>query len=295
MKCPVCAAECRDAAFCPACGFDPAQDYESYPSLMPLEGAKPLSALRSGWQARNRDLLRCPACGGRTFSFHSGERSVICASCGRPLEKDVLSPFFSQHAPAKVPSVIQDPSLPFSYDDGTRTLTVRGQGPMKNYTLNRAPWSRYRSLIAHIVIEKGVTTVGSRAFADCFRLLTVRLPEGLISIERNAFSGCTELKSIDFPESLREIGSYAFESCSSLTEVRIPARVSLLGYASFYGCSSLTRLKIAPSMIEIADFAFYGCPLHSVSYSGKKKIWDAITAHRGIDNLGRASVTFDES
>ena len=82
MKCPVCAAECRDAAFCPACGFDPGRDYEAYPSLMPLEGAKPLSALRSDWQERNRDLLRCPGCGGLDFRFNQRKHELFCSSCG---------------------------------------------------------------------------------------------------------------------------------------------------------------------------------------------------------------------
>ena len=88
MKCPVCAAEYRDGR-CPTCGFDPAQDYESYPSLAPLAGGKPLSALRAEWQERNRDLLRCSGCGGLGCARFSGtlaldkQDETKCETIGR--------------------------------------------------------------------------------------------------------------------------------------------------------------------------------------------------------------------
>ena len=294
MKCPVCEAEISEFSLCPTCGFDPGRDYEAYPSLTPLEGAKPLSVLRADWQRKDRDLLRCPGCGGRTFSFHSGERSVICASCGRPLERDVLSPFFSQSTPEKAHSVIQDPSLPFSYDDGTRTLTVRGQGPMKKYLSGRTPWSAFRSVIQHIVIEKDVTTICAKAFANYPELLTVSLPEGLTRIEKNAFSGCSKLESIVFPESLSEIGSYAFERCSSLEEIILPSGVSTLANGAFYECSSLTSVTILSVWINIGDWAFWACPLQQILYSGTKKNWNLMLSYRlSTADLDHVSVSFD--
>ena len=74
MKCPVCEAEISEFSLCPTCGFDPGRDYESYPSLMPLEGAKPLSALRADWREKNKGRFFCPKCGSGSFSSIPGSK-----------------------------------------------------------------------------------------------------------------------------------------------------------------------------------------------------------------------------
>ena len=62
--------------------------------------------------------------------------------------------------------------------DDNGTLTISGTGEMDNYYANRSPWS-YNNEITSLVIEDGVTSVGNQAFACCFELRNVSLPDTL--------------------------------------------------------------------------------------------------------------------
>ena len=104
MKCPVCEAEISEFSLCPTCSFDPGRDYESHPSLTPLEGAKPLSVLRADWQRKDRDLLRCPGCGGLDFRFDQRKHELFCSSCGLRL------PFRADPETGETPRPGEDPA-----------------------------------------------------------------------------------------------------------------------------------------------------------------------------------------
>ncbi len=76
-------------------------------------------------------------------------------------------------------------------------LTISGTGEMKAYnSYNSAPWYTSREKMTAVVLEPGVTSIGSYAFEDCSSLTSVTIPEGVTSIGYDAFSGCTALKDI---------------------------------------------------------------------------------------------------
>ena len=58
------------------------------------------------------------------------------------------------------------------------TLTISGTGLMKNFgpkaSSMAAPWLSYS--ITNVVIENGVTSIGSTAFEDCSDLISVIIP-----------------------------------------------------------------------------------------------------------------------
>lgn len=51
-KCPVCDQENNAATVCPACGYDRTCDYEQYPTVFAVAGAKSTRALRRQWQEK---------------------------------------------------------------------------------------------------------------------------------------------------------------------------------------------------------------------------------------------------
>ena len=51
-KCPVCETEYDEVTACPRCGFDGSCDYEHYPTVFAVAGAKSTRALRRQWQAK---------------------------------------------------------------------------------------------------------------------------------------------------------------------------------------------------------------------------------------------------
>ena len=89
-----------------------------------------------------------------------------------------------------------------------------------------------------------VTSIGERAFEDCFGLTSVTIGEGVTSIGERAFEDCAGLTSITIPDSVTSIGSSAFSGCSSLTSVIIPDSVTSIGSSAFAGCSSLESITI---------------------------------------------------
>ena len=99
-------------------------------------------------------------------------------------------------------------------------MTVSGTGEMWMYDDNYAPWYDYRDRIITLVIEEGITYIGDYAFARCYLIETVEIPD-----------------------TVEAIGMEAFFDCDSLTEITIPASVSDLNL-SFYGCDSLTAIWV---------------------------------------------------
>ena len=145
--------------------------------------------------------------------------------------------------------------------DDEGTLTISGTGAMRDYTYftDRAPWFSNRSLIKSVVIETGVTSIGSYAFYNSKSLTNIVIPNNVTSIGDAAFYECSSLTSITIPDSVTSIGSYAFYYCSNLTSIEIPDGVTSIGGSAFYYCSSLTSIEIPDGVTSIGGSTFSGC------------------------------------
>ena len=141
------------------------------------------------------------------------------------------------------------------------TLTISGTWAMKDYNSeeNPSPARKRKDSVKKVVIENGVTSIGSSAFRGCTNLTSITIPNSVTSIEVAAFYGCSNLTSITIPDSVTSIGDSAFESCSNLTNITISKSVTSIGYAAFADCSSLTSITIPDSVTSIGDWAFISC------------------------------------
>ena len=110
-----------------------------------------------------------------------------------------------------------------------------------------------------IKFDSDVTTIGGYAFAFCYDLTSVTIPNSVTEIEEEAFYGCSSLTSVTIPDSVTTIGDYAFSWCESLTSVTIPDSVTTIGDYAFYSCESLTSVTIPDSVTEIGFCAFWDC------------------------------------
>jgi hypothetical protein len=61
-----------------------------------------------------------------------------------------------------------------------------------------------------------ITSIGKKAFAFCYPLTSITIPDSVKSIGWNAFLDCVPLKEICIPNSVTSIGSHAFDGCDSL-------------------------------------------------------------------------------
>ena len=141
--------------------------------------------------------------------------------------------------------------LTWKYDIGTKTLTISGKGEMPSYVtiknnnfIPRSPWDSFRDMMESVVVEEGVTRIGSGAFSSSKALVTVTVPEGVKTIDLLAFAGCSKLSSITLHEGLDTIGSGAFTGCENLKTVILPGGLVAIKESAFGGCKNLQTLAV---------------------------------------------------
>ena len=94
-----------------------------------------------------------------------------------------------------------------------------------------------RNKITSLVINNGVTRIGSDAFYNCYNLVNISLPNSLLTIMDDAFAQCTSLVDISLPNSITRIDSGAFADCTSLANINIPDGVVTLNGGTFKNCN----------------------------------------------------------
>ena len=143
------------------------------------------------------------------------------------------------------------------YEDGT--LNISGTGEMRGYNAYsiKSP-ACDNSNIKNVVIEDGITSIGSFAFYGC-SLTNIRIPGSVTSIGKYALDNCMSLTSVTIPGSVSSIGEYAFIDCRNLTDATILDGVTSIENRAFWGCSSLTSVTIPNSVTNIGESAFWHC------------------------------------
>jgi len=136
--------------------------------------------------------------------------------------------------------------------DGDGVLTISGRGNMWAYNPDKpAPWYAYRSSIKSLVLEEGITSIGSFAFNNCPNVTgELRVPDTVKLVESCAFRYMTGLTSIVFGENLAELGSgygnygQVFGN-SAITEITFTGTGQIACYNNpFSYASSLKKIKV---------------------------------------------------
>ena len=157
-------------------------------------------------------------------------------------------------------------NLTWRFDAASGTLIISGIGPMDDYRYSSlAPWYYYNEFITSIVLEEGITSIGSNAFGEDLyggadgskRVTDVNIPSTVISIGEGAFAGCGFLESVTIPNSVTSIGDYAF-SYTALISVTIPDGVMSIGKSAFLR-STLTSATISNSVNSMGEYVFCEC------------------------------------
>lgn len=186
-------------------------------------------------------------------------------------------------------------------------LIISGSGRIPDYTSKSgAPWAQYSESITSVVIEEGITHIGSMSFFSFTKLKNVSIPRGLDSVGDSAFYNCQSLVSLDFPSGLTYIGEYAFERCTALLAVtNISAGIISEGAFSgctsiesivltdaevidryaFENCTSLNKITLSVCLTEIRDYAFDGCTLASLLYEGNQSEFGGVAISSGNDSV----------
>jgi len=148
----------------------------------------------------------------------------------------------------------------WSFDEATGTLTISGEGAMNDYQVqDPAPWFDYYESIVRVVIESGITAIGSCAFNSYPVLQTIEIPDTVQTIGRGVFTLCTSLTDIELPEGITIIKDCTFADCTSLTSITLPSTLETIEMLAFSNCTALTSVTIPDSVTEIGRAAFNNC------------------------------------
>ncbi|MBQ0049618.1 MAG: leucine-rich repeat protein [Bacteroidales bacterium] len=126
-----------------------------------------------------------------------------------------------------------------------------------------------------------LTTIQSRAFADCDQLTAVDFSRTkLQSIDTEAFYDCDKLASINFGETVGTIGARAFDD-TGITNIQLPASLTQLGSQAFHDCDEAVSLVVAPGEnsltmgMESGDSQQFGdCANLATLYLGRNMQWN---------------------
>eukprot|EP00980_Cylindrotheca_fusiformis_P012515 scaffold3074_cov108-Cylindrotheca_fusiformis.AAC.2 len=153
--------------------------------------------------------------------------------------------FFSERSP--------ESSIDPNSEDGTIVFPERA-----NLLVDELAFCNCASLRKVIVCSVS-TKFGRAAFANCFGLISIELPEGLELIGPELCSNCRSLTTVKIPSSVIKIGDNAFYRCKSLTSVDLPHGLLGIGDRSFEQCVSIETLPIPSTVTAIGNFAFCDC------------------------------------
>jgi len=189
------------------------------------------------------------------------------------------------------------------------TLTISGIGNMRDWQYPHTPWGNETYTIRVVIINYGVTSIGTEAFRFFSSLMSVTIPSSVTSIGMGAFNNTgitsivipegvttigsiaffqsTNLASIVLPESLTSIGSGAFADATSLTSITLPSNIQFLAEGVF-SRSGLTYIRIPNSLSQIHMNAFQGSTALTSVTLGNRVSWISLGA---FAETGLTSIT----
>jgi len=141
------------------------------------------------------------------------------------------------------------------------TLTISGTGEIPDYGEGgpegpRPPWEQGDGWgdVNNVVIESGVTRIGTYTFFNFHGLRSISLPNGLGEIGNSAFYECSGLPTITIPSSVTDLGSSTFVKCDSLASVVFKGDVGTIHDYTFNYTPSLHVVYHNDDGLNISDW-----------------------------------------
>ncbi len=178
----------------------------------------------------------------------------------------------------------------WEFDPETAALTVSGTGTADGYS-----WRKHADTVRTLIVEEGITRIGSRMFMNCVSLSDIFLPDSLLAIDSMAFAYCDSMTEFTVPQGVTTISGDAFIGCYNLrtfraadhnpvftaadgvlfskdmtmlvsfpagksaTSYRVPDTVTVIGSYAFHQCTELVSIVLPENLMCIGTYAFNGC------------------------------------
>ena len=161
------------------------------------------------------------------------------------------------------------PETVYAVLDSNNKLIIRGEGSVKDFTLETLPWNdKFTSIIA-IEIWDGVTNIGEYALANLSYVQEIKIGKTLESIAYTTFANTNYFSVVEIDENnahfVYEDGSiytsvkdvlYVHTNQDSTDEITIDENVEVIANYAFANNENLQKV-ILHENIEISDGVFY--------------------------------------
>ncbi len=179
----------------------------------------------------------------------------------------------------------------YTWNSTTKTLTIHkagnfADGVMTDYSSSATPWYTNRDKIEKLIVEDGITHIGTNAFESEYNLVDVTLPVSLSSVGEKAFnySSNTKVANVYYKGTPAQWVSIAFQGTSprlahpfgkstatnrklffygntsyAPSTVYIEPVVNEIKQHAFYNVNSITEVCIPGTVANIRQYAFYNC------------------------------------
>lgn len=225
----------------------------------------------------------------------------------------MLSALFAVSAAVKAEEMpISGSNLKWEWDASTFTIRISGEGEMPEYTsLAQTPWGQYKvgerpnywgdgvepvfavSGVKNLIVEEGVSNIGSYAFFSASRLESVKLPSTVVKVGTNAFNSCSKMSTLTWngindnlniantafagtglvQNGILYIGTQLVFAETNISSASIKNTTTKIHANAFVDCANLTSITIPASVTAIGSNAFANCTsLTQVVFENAKNI-----------------------
>lgn len=167
-----------------------------------------------------------------------------------------------------------------------------------NTKSNLAPWAKKKLNVRKVNVSKGITRIGSCAFANLPELQEVIFDgHDVTGIGWGAFLNCKQLRTISLPVSVKNIETIAFANCDALGSIKLPdqCRVGDQAYAS---CDNLKSIELSPTTL-LGHYVFAGetnidGKLRHTLYNGDVRRLPAYINSRNCNEYGLSKASIEK-
>ena len=143
-------------------------------------------------------------------------------------------------------------ALTWEFDAASGTLSIYGEGPMRDYSAEPPEWEVHKDEILAVKLDEGITSVGAYAFFNYTNLAEITLPDSVAVIDTSAFDYDWSLRTITIPASLKYVGERAFYNTLLWEPENLifPEGCEYIGDAAFHSALKSGGIVSLPSTLK---------------------------------------------
>ncbi|MBQ8291547.1 MAG: leucine-rich repeat protein [Clostridia bacterium] len=190
--------------------------------------------------------------------------------------------------------VLADATVEITGYNGKRTAIVIPELIDGKKVTSIADGAFKKSKYRRVTLPDTLTRIGKEAFAQCWYLYSIRIPNNVTELGVGAFADTPSLRELTFGEAskLTEIPSEVFKG-SGVRSLTLPASVRTVGGNAFLNAARLSKLEIPQTgeLERIGSSAFFGTSLQEVSLPQSLRVIE----QNAFQNTSLSAVRFAEN